>query len=64
MIVFSNTDAAAREGFFIDDFDRENRLFIVVKDTVRGQFRVRMRAFAQVDAEELARSAAEPDSLN
>jgi hypothetical protein len=54
MIVFSSKDAAIREGFQVDEFDCEHRLFIVVKDMARGNMRVRMRAFAKASAEEIA----------
>lgn len=55
MIIFSSTNAAIREGFVIDELDREHSLFIVIKDMARNGVRARMRAFARPSVEEIAR---------
>lgn len=61
MTIFSSTSAAIREGFRVDDFDREHKLFIVVKDLSRGSLLMRMRALARPTAEEVAQRCPRSD---
>lgn len=53
MTIFSSPTAALKEGFRIDDFDREYQMFIVVKDRAVGARRVRLRAFARATSQEI-----------
>lgn len=53
MVVFSSTQAAQREGFHIDEFDRDYQLYIVVKDVRRGRRKARMRAFARASHDDM-----------
>lgn len=57
MIVFSSKAAALREGFRIDEFDRETRMFIVVKEITSRKRRRRMRAFAHPGADDITQRA-------